>query len=298
LGILSLSDLSLTREDEHRASGTHSPAGTKQTMGLLKALGRKLGLGPAADKGADLDARLACAPPVLVYQMGKVGSSSLANSLSACWPGLTVHTHSILKDEGDREDVRLVCEEVIRRNAPLFIISPVREPIGRNISAFFQRFERYVGLKFSESKFSVEELIDIFLQRYEHGVPLRWFDKNLRPIFGIDVFEHAFPADGVQILEHENTKLLLMRCEVPDKVKVSTVRRFLGLPGFRLISRNIGAEKDYGATYKAFTQAFSPPESYLRDMYESRFFDHFYGSSKSEWIKKWTRKDAGPVSKG
>jgi Putative capsular polysaccharide synthesis protein len=261
-----------------------------RTSKLLGHLREEFGGFIPAGEEYDLHHKLDQAPPVLIYQMGKVGSLSLMKSLAASWPGLTIHTHAILRDKERDDKVNYVYRKVIRQGAPVFVISPVREPIGRNISAFFQNFERDVGLKYAESQFSIEDLIRIFLHHYDHDVPLRWFDKNFKPLFGMDVFQHDFPSHGVQALEHKNTKLLLMRCELPDGVKESFVKGFLNLPAFRLQSSNAGAEKDYGSMYKRFKEAFTPPDWYLSKMYESRYFNHFYQSQKNAWIERWTEK--------
>jgi hypothetical protein len=235
--------------------------------------------------------RLDTAPPLLIYQMGKVGSSSLEASLAPTWRGLTIKTHSVIKDKGNREDVRLVYERVIRKGGAIFIISLVREPIERNISAFFENFERETGVKYSDSTFSIDELIHIFLQNYNHDIPLRWFDQNLKPLFDIDVYNYEFPSNGVQIIDDNNTKLLLMRCEVPNCVKESAVRDFLNIPSFSLLGSNVGSQKEYAEAYRKFKEAFIPPDWYVRRMYESRFFNHFYSEmQKNRWIERWTER--------
>lgn len=234
--------------------------------------------------------RLHAAPPLLIYQMGKVGSSSLKVSLTPNWPGLTIQAHNLIHDKDKRRRVSLVYDRVIQKGAPVFIISPVREPIDRNISAFFQKFERDTGVKYSKATFPIQELIGIFLRNYHHDTPLTWFDKHLKPLFGIDVYNYGFPANGVQVIQHNNTKLLLMRSELPDSVKQSAVRDFLSMPDFLLASANVGSQKEYGETYRRFRDAFIAPDWYIKQMYESKFFNHFYDNAhKNNCIKKWTR---------
>jgi hypothetical protein len=242
-------------------------------------------------KGLTIRRRLEAAPPVLIYQMGKVGSSSLKASLTPSWPGLTIHVHSIKKElERRRREVTLVYERVIRNGGPLFVISPVREPIGRNVSLFFQNFERHTGIKYNESAFSIEELIRIFLQKSNHDGPAAWHDSCFKPILGIDVYDYEFPSSGIQVITHRNTRLLLMRCELPDSVKEPAVREFLNLPTLSLLNKNVADEKDYAETYKKFKEAFIAPDWYIHKMYESRFFNHFYGESqKNSLIKRWTQ---------
>lgn len=241
---------------------------------------------------AKLNRRLDAAPPVAIFQMGKVGSTSLKDSLTPIWPGLTIHTHNIMKDvERNRQSVKLVYERVIRKGGPLFIISPVREPIGRNVSAFFENFQRHTGLKYNESTVPIDELIRLFLEKLNHGIPLTWFDRILKPVLGIDVYQYEFPSNGIQVIQHDNTKLLLMRCELPDHVKESAVKDFLALPVFSLSNWNVGSQKPYAETYRNFRRAFVAPDWLLARAYQSRFFNHFYGDKLREnLIRKWTQK--------
>jgi hypothetical protein len=245
-----------------------------------------------AFRAARLRWRVHAAPPVLIFQMGKVGSTSLHGSLRPLWPGLTIHTHNIAKDiERNKKGIRLVYDRVIQKGGPLFVISPVREPIARNISDFFQNFELYTGVNYNESTFSIEELIELFLRKSYHNGPGAWHDTHFKPIFGIDVYDYEFPPNGVQVIHHNNTKLLVMRSELPDCVKESVVRDFLNLPIFSLANRNVASDKEYSEAYRKFKEAFSPPNWYIQKMYESRFFKHFYGEKQKEkLIRKWTQK--------
>jgi hypothetical protein len=234
--------------------------------------------------------RLEAAPPILIYQMGKVGSSSLKSSLAPLWPGLTLHAHNLIT-ENERLAVRLLRETVISQRGPIFIISPVREPIGRNVSAFFQNFERDTGVKYHQATFSVKELIEIFLTKHNHAVPLTWFDTRLKPVLDIDVYDYQFPASGIQVIHNRNVKLLLMRSELTDSAKETAVRSFLSLPTFKLSKSNVGSHKPYAETYRRFLERFIPPPWYMTEMYESKYFYHFYDPSERErWIQKWTRK--------
>jgi hypothetical protein len=263
---------------------------------LLKRIQRTLaGLSLRIDE-LKIQRRLEAAPPVFIYQMGKVGSSSLKTSLAPSWPGLTLHAHNLMM-ETERASVRLLFETVISKRGPIFVISPVREPIGRNVSAFFQNFERDTGVNYHASTFSIEELIGIFLKKHNHAVPLTWFDTRLRPVFDIDVYDYQFPASGIQVINEKNVKLLVMQCELPNSAKESAVRSFLTLPRFKLSTSNVGSQKPYAETYHRFVERFVPPDWYMTEMYESRFFYHFYDAAqRSRWVKKWSQKlDRNPA---
>jgi hypothetical protein len=234
------------------------------------------------------------APPVLIFQFGKVGSSSLLDSLTPQWPGLVVHAHTLKERENEPSETTVMREILRQRKEPVFVITTVREPISRNISAFFQNFERETGVNERQCHtVSIERLIEVFLKKFPHDTPLKWFDEHLKSVTGIDVFQHEFPRSGVQFIRQGNVNLLLMLSEIPDWLKEASVKRFLALDDFRLRSSNVGDAKRYAATYRAFLQAFTAPDWYLQRMYNSQFFRHFYSSRQEPLIALWTRQLSG-----
>lgn len=223
--------------------------------------------------------------PILVYQMGKVGSTSIEHSLKASVPNLCLHTHTLAETPVARE----ILANYALRGRPLYVISLVREPIGRNISSFFQNFEREVGTPFEEANMSTPDLIDRFLYRFPHETPLLWFQRNIERWLDIDVYAHSFPDSGIQFIEHGNTRLLLMRLTAPDEQKQDAIAELLGLDHFTITRSNVGAEKPYATAYSAFRDAFSAPEWMIRRLYDSTYFGHFYDDQeKARLIQKWT----------
>jgi Putative capsular polysaccharide synthesis protein len=223
------------------------------------------------------ESKLRIATPVLVFQMGKVGSLSVHESLRRQHPGNVVHTHRFTADHDDSQ-VRRLFRWAFLQARPLDVISLTREPVSRNISAFFQNLERETGSPFAESRFSLEELRTIFLERYDHELPLEWFDRNIRAIFGIDVFATPFPACGVETYERGKVRLLVIRSEIDDTAKVRAIGDFLGLPAFRLVNTNVGADKEYADVYRAFKSQVQLPREYVERMRGSKYFRHFYAA--------------------
>jgi hypothetical protein len=77
-------------------------------MHLLQTAWKKLSsFVPPRDEEFRLARRLDRARPVLIYQMGKVGSSSLKKSRVLTWPGLTIHTHNIAKDKANKAEAAI-----------------------------------------------------------------------------------------------------------------------------------------------------------------------------------------------
>ncbi|TFH88164.1 hypothetical protein EQG41_04475 [Billgrantia azerbaijanica] len=225
--------------------------------------------------------------PVLIYQMGKVGSSSLYASLSEQYTGLTVHTHDFRSNHADYR-VRWLYRRTITKGQRLKVITLTREPVSRNVSAFFQNFQRLVGVATEEVDMTTEELRTAFLARYPHELPLTWFDDNILECFGINVFAQAFPKEGIARHVKDNIDILIMRSEIDDDAKSEAVRNFLGLTGFRLRNVNISAQKPYGEMYGRFVKEVRLPPGYIENMCASRYFRHFYGVDvRREVEKKW-----------
>lgn len=225
--------------------------------------------------------------PVLVYQMGKVGSSSVYRSLSSQYAGVVGHSH-VFRADHHRPLVRRLYDHVMVNSQPLKVISLTREPVGRNVSAFFQNFEQFTGVPFQQSEFSVEELRDIFLQNYPHRIPLTWFDNNILSNFGIDVFSTPFRSNGIGRYHNRNIDLLVLRLEMTDEEKVAAIQDFLELDHFELININLGAKKLYSQAYNEFRSRIKLPLEYLEKMYSSNYFQHFYGKEQRQaLIDRW-----------
>ena len=176
------------------------------------------------------------------------------------------------------------------------IISLTREPIARNVSVFFQNFERKAGGTVSELDPSFTELREMFLRDYdpvrtERGrVPIDWFDEHIRDQFGLDVFDRPFPETGVATYAGGPVRLLVMRSELGDLEKEEAIRQFLDLKSFRLERYNVSADKDYAAAYTAFKERLRVPANYFDALGTSRYALHFYGAeemarARARWVE-------------
>lgn len=173
--------------------------------------------------------------PVLVYQMGKVASSSVTESLLRHYSGVVLQAHYFSPNHKDWR-VRRLYHWVMSEAKPLNIISLTREPIGRNVSAFFQNFEKHTGVPYHMANYSLEELKAIFLEKFPSQRPALWFDRNIKKNFGIDVYVNSFPKCGCATYDHKNIRLLVMRSELNDNEKVKVIRDFLDLNEFQLVN--------------------------------------------------------------
>jgi len=227
--------------------------------------------------------------PIIVYQMGKVGSMSIYNSLKEQYRGTVLHRH-VLNAVDDWQDGFLF-QLIVEKGLPLRLISLMREPVGRNISAFFQNFEVITGIKPQDSKFSQTELNTIYFTspKMDHNVPLTWFNENIKKHFGIDIYSEPFPKEkGWAVLKKGNIELLLLKAEINDVKKVSLVKNFTGIKDFKLTATNIGEDKGYATIYASFKKNIQFPPGYINKLYTSSEIKYFYTDDEIKGMReKW-----------
>ncbi|MDG2385251.1 MAG: putative capsular polysaccharide synthesis family protein [Pirellulaceae bacterium] len=246
--------------------------------------------------------------PVLVYQMAKVGSRSVVQSFPTPKYPFAVHIHrlhakGIDKKVADLRRMKLnvaghywqgkaVYQSVIKRHRPFKMITPVREPIGRNLSFFFERFEYVVGMPFSESTHSVKELTDIFLSNASFLNRLSWFNDEFRVSLGVDIYEHPFPQDlGFKRIRCGNGEVLLLKIELENEVIEKCIADFLDEPGFELAKANTASSKEYAETYRLFCSQVVLPATYINQMLDSRYTKYFYTVEEIARLReKWFQR--------
>lgn len=267
--------------------------------------------------------------PILVYQMGKVGSRSLVTALEHAAVGEVLHVHQLnrrslaaLEAKHDRRGfkhpphiaaARRVLEELLDRGVGLRIVTGVREPIARNASGFFQNLRNFTTLDLrGRPKASTEELTRKFMQEYAQQVVLRWFDRQVKGPLGIDVYRHAFPHErGWQLIEERGEeggeegghRLLIVRAESSDEAKREGLAALLGQEVGPLRRVNAAEDKAYAQRYEEFKRSLRLDESYVKRMLESRYTRHFYTAAEiagfyERWLPASVASDAGEGSEG
>lgn len=239
--------------------------------------------------------------PVLIYQMGKVASSSVYSSLKSNTDFDVFHVHRLnpknvakVRDlhprsisNVDEQGLYLYRNLFENPKIPLKLISLVREPIGRNISAFFQNLYYFDSHKDIEK---IDLLIQNFIDSYPHNTPLEWFDVELHSTTGIDVYQHDFPFEqGYQVIDFPPFHLLVMRHDLDDRLKENFIANFLGLKSFKLTRANEASLKGYSEAYSKFIASIKIPEDYAKELLCSKYSQHFYSLEERRTIyEKWT----------
>lgn len=245
--------------------------------------------------------------------MGKVGSTSVDRSLRAIGLPRGIYAAHLLNDLDELEQrareaypdpgETLAQIEKGRGLRKLLVAHPeitwdvitlVRDPVQRNVSAFFENLTEVIPdvyERHARGEISLAEVRDTFLDRYDHNAPLDWFQSQLEPVFGIDVFATPFDAaEGYANYEAKRAKLLLIRLENLTACGETAICEFLGLDHFELVTSNVGRQKRYHELYAEFEQTVTLPASYLARMYDSRLARHFYTDEEIEGFRRrWTK---------
>lgn len=261
---------------------------------------------------------------LFVHHMGKVGSSSIVRSLRALGleQEMPIYWTNFLSQEGTRllyeleeegygewhkmpPNIRGHISKAWALNRYIFgdqlhpkrckVVSMVRDPIATNVSGFFQNHEWWPRELRAEcrngSPGCIPELTRMFLTNYPHDVPITWFDMEMKPVFGVDVYSSDFPKrKGYKIFDGEFADVLLLKLESLDDCATEAFRTFLGVEGFTLLRANISSEKWYSVLYREFLKHLSLSQSYVEGMYDTIHTRHFYTEDEIDAFRaKWIR---------
>jgi hypothetical protein len=269
-------------------------------------------------------------PPILILQMGKVGSSTVTRSLNALNLDMPIyHAHflsadlvkntelnrkkffktdkfNLLQRPWQYQFLRKLIDKGLPQGNKWKIITLIRDPIARNISTFFENLDfqstqtpntfsvtsEYFGIRpFVIREGELDELYQNFFDKFYHYDPMDFFDREIKGVFDIDVYEHHFPSSiGYKIYESKIADLLLIRLENLVSCAQPAFKQFLGIDNIQLLNTNIGNKKIYSPVYKLFKERVVLPENYIREMYQSKFMRHFYSKEEIDALySKWHR---------
>ncbi len=245
---------------------------------------------------------------VAVHQMGKVGSRSIVNAVEALglWPCFHTHVLSTTHNPSLRPEVEPVVPprhseipdhifatrdlraRFIDRGVPVAVVTAVREPIGRNVSAFFQNLDGFVEGSGADPE-DPHELYELFRKEYFHFQPQRWIERELNEPLGIDVFAEPFPVEGALTLEASPHGVLVLKASVPDERKAAALRGFLEVDALRLARVNVTEKKAKRAgrstTLSGFMACVGQDEAYIDEMLGMRMTQHFFTEQEREGIR-------------
>ena len=267
--------------------------------------------------------------PIVVLQMGKVGSKSVQAGLEARVLDRPIyHAHFLSRERTARTEQQrrkffrtdrhgylmrpwlnqflLRTFQEHRDSQTWKLITLTREPVGRNISAFFENLDVVPCATTGEYEISSDyyqidptivtvddssKLAELFFSRATHDSPLRFFDREIKDIFGIDVIGSGFSIEkGYEIYGAGRVELLVLKLEDLARCAGAAFSDFLDIDDFRLINQNIGEEKVYAPLYKAFKKDVVLDPDYAERLLDSDYMRAFYSEeeirrARTKWIE-------------
>ncbi len=272
---------------------------------LHKAAHRRL------DRWCALHGNLFGVVPVIVYQMAKVGSSSIIAALDELGlPVFHVHRMDAAHLNAMREARRALGWEIppvpphdrlglrirrrlLDRSGRAKLITLVRDPIARNLSSYFEHLDQIWRTPKAHESVPMASLAEGFLSRFTHEEPLTWFDDEMLPATGIDVYQHPFPAAGHQTIRTDRFDLLILKSELSDPDKATALAAFLDVPSIVLRTKNRTSEKTVGTAFRQFGSALRLDREFVDRILESRYARHFYNDAEREELRRKYEVRAG-----
>lgn len=262
-------------------------------------------------------------PAVLVYQMAKVGSKTVLHTVRRSRPGVPVfHVHALTRDgmqslerfyrwsrvpalpgAGHLLVSRFLEGQMQRGLTPgrWKVITLVRDPIARNMSLLFHLGKRLLPDFAQRCDAGTLDPVAIF-DRFSAAFPgqvdcMRWFDDELRRVFGVDVFETPFDREaGYQVYPGPLADVLVIKTEALDRVGEDALRSFLGLAQVRWKRTNIRARKMHGERYTHLLRTIALDQEYVERCYGTTAVRHFYSPAELKQMRfKWCVRDAGAI---
>lgn len=250
----------------------------------------------------------------LIYQPGKVGSTTLCNSLTA--GGFEAYSIHGLNPGGrylhlSGEQIPL-CEEYVDaiKKKTKKIITIIREPISRDFASYFEGIlvmEDQILIPQTDGRNPVSSSYEYFLHLLEknEGTGNRsgetgwyfnepeWYNDELKPVFGIDVYRYPFDREkGYGIIEENGVSVLVLKAE-KSQVWQEAVRKFTGKEDFKMLDNaNVAGQKLYAHLYQEAKETAELPQEYVDFYYkDNEKLRHFYTDEELEKFKAmWSKK--------
>ena len=236
--------------------------------------------------------------PILVYQMGKVGSTSVCTALrNARLRPLHVHylgetsraARLQYEKSAARPPIHLYVEGMLHPYLKLTrhrlkVVTLVRDPIAREISGEFQTHELY-GHDIKDVDARIAHIRDRLLAGKGLEYCASWFDDELLSVFGVDVPAHPFDREaGYSVVPGERVDVLTLRLE---DLNWQALSEFVGRP-LEPVWQNLRADMEGANEYREVKARLQLPREALERYYDHPWIRTFYDERRVRgFIERW-----------
>lgn len=246
--------------------------------------------------------------PILVHQMGKVGSTTVCQTLrKAGFSPWHLHHVSAARwhdarqwyfDTGQRSLPRHFYLDLMARlylNSTFHrvkVITLVRDPIARYVSSMFQ-VPKLHGIDPDQPSNQIAHKIEKKLSDTKLEYAYTWFSEEFETVHDFDVFAHRFSKkQGYDTYTTERADIMIIQVERLSDVIEGALSDFVNFP-LRMVRANVGGKKERGSKYSQVKKQIRLSSVICRDLYDSRWMRHFYSEQQiRDFTKKWSSEAA------
>lgn len=257
-------------------------------------------------------------PPILIYQMGKVGSTSITRALKKSTldnPVFHIHWFSqkglarakqIYQSTRDPifgmhlQRCRLLRKKLDNKEITKFkVITLVRDPIAREISSFFQNIELAdTHLIDSRNRLKTDVALKLIEKKITHNLLdvifcLNWFEGEFEPALSVDIYNYPFDKQkGYSIIHHKNVDILVIKLENLNSCFAQSMSEFLGIQIKQdMVTSNRGNEKKYADEMQLVKDQLKLDSGAYQKIYSTKFVKHFYSQDEIDnFINHWSKQ--------
>ena len=250
--------------------------------------------------------------PLVVFSVPKSASSTVADALRRTVTGRPVFQIHLLTPERVATSERIYREtdpgarmlhiwqsqylwsHLPTEEEPWDVVTLVREPIAQLISQYFQASH---GLGPGSDPVAVARSVEEFVHK-RLPATLGWFDLELQPHVGVDVYAHPFdPTVAHTTIDGPRARVLVLRTENVSQSS-SVLGTFLGTAAIALGRENSAERKEYGDLYAAVIEEIELSQEMLDIAYSSKVVRHFYGPDEIQVFRRSWDRGADPTPDG
>jgi hypothetical protein len=257
-------------------------------------------------------------PLTLVYQQGRVGSTSVYEALQSAQLGHPVyHVHTIDSDNASKQIYKQkIRKEKVYRN--LFIgkylgdlissgrktqkwniVCIFRDPIAVVMSLYFMNAKSsFKGTLNDEGTIDPSLAMEHLRTLFENDDPndwavVNWFDTIFYHEVGVNVYDYKFDYDkGYVVIETEEYRIILLKLESLKEQFSAAMADFYNTDEtkFALKVANVHRDQKQDEVHQIVKKDFELTQKNCQKVYQTKFVEHFYSPSEIELLaKKWTK---------
>jgi hypothetical protein len=172
----------------------------------------------------------------------------------------------------------------------LEVITGVRELISLCLASVF---ENYLYFTHDLEAMTTSRCREALMHPKTFKTLKHWFNLELRPFIGVDVFQTHFPRRaGYAIYENRFARVLVYRFEAFQSLPCA-LNEFLGCDVSAMVTSNLGESKQYAERYRFVKEHLRLPADFVASLYDCKLMRHFYSDQeRRNWQGRWSEPQA------